>query len=163
MCLSFSTFVACSSGSGASPGSTAGNWTGTESCNGWTLSSAAGAPAEVPLPSTMMMNASASVVQNDGGLAITGLTVGPLAGWSCPDQTLNSDGVSDLSFASSPAPCSMPTDAGDVTFDFTVSGDTYSSDGHNTLFLSFALSAPSTAEAPDISTVGSCTIYLTQP
>jgi hypothetical protein len=167
--LSLAMFVACSSGQGGGgPGPSTGDWTGTQSCNGWTLSSVPGAPPEAALP-VAMMDVSASGTQTSAAIVITGLTIGPLAGWSCPDQTIvgspsgpaDSNGVTY--FSASKSPClTTPDDAG-FAFDFTASGDTYSSNGHETVFLSLDLSPVSGTGTPSVTAVGSCTIYLTQP
>jgi hypothetical protein len=170
--LALATLVACSSSSGQSggPGSTAGDWTGTESCNAWTLSSTPGAPVEAPIP-VNMSDVSATVTEDDGGITITGLNIGPVARWSCPNQPLvgapnGNSGTNGVNYFSFPAtPCLAPVDAEDAgfAFQFTASGDTYSSDGRELLFLSLDLSAPAVAGMPNVSAVGSCTIYLTQP
>ena len=166
---SLTILAVCSSGqSGGSPAPSTGAWTGTESCSGWTLSSVPGAPEEVAIP-VEMMDASASVTQTTAGLVIAGLTLGPLAGWSCPNQVLvgspsgpeDSNGVTY--FSASTASCTTPSDDGGFAFAFTVSGDTYSSGGHDMVFLSLDLTPPAGAGAPSVTAIGTCTVYLAEP
>jgi hypothetical protein len=168
--VSLGMLVACSSAQSAGPGSSTGNWTGTESCNAWTLSSTPGAPTEAAIP-VNMSDVSASVAESDGGITITGLNIGPIARWSCSNQPLvgtangaaDSNGVNYFSFASTPCLAPVDTEDAGFAFDFSATGDTYLSDGHEMLFLSLDLSASSVPAMPNVSAVGACTIYLTQP
>jgi hypothetical protein len=100
---------------------------------------------------------------------IAGLTIGPLAGWSCPNQVLvgsptgpqGSSGVTY--FSASTAPCTVPDDDAGFAFDLTVSGDTYSSGGHDMVFISVDLTPPAGTGTPSVTAIGTCTIYLAEP
>jgi hypothetical protein len=168
-CFSLVALAACSSSSSGQGGASSGDWTGTQSCNGWTVSTVPGAPGVASIPLDML-DVSATVSQDDGGITVSGLNIGPLSSWSCPGQTLvgspdgpESSGVSYFTFATTPAACLAPTGDAGLSFDFTAIGDTYSSDGRNVLFLSVNLAPPPDAgAASNITAVGSCTIYLRQ-
>ncbi len=72
-------------GQGGGPGSGGGAWTGTEHC---AVAATGTGPAPAPQQSNVTILAS-QITETGTELTLTGLTVGPVGGWSCPNQTLS--------------------------------------------------------------------------
>jgi hypothetical protein len=74
------------------------------------------------LPSTIM-DVTAGVTQTADGVALTGVDLGPIAGWSCANQTLVAtreapDDSVLTRFSLSTAMCSTPASDGGTRFEF---------------------------------------------
>jgi len=170
LCLLAVVLIGCGNSPRGIPAPGGATWRGTESCNATLLMDPPDAGTEVvtTLPSTIM-DVTAAVTQTANSIVLTGVDLGPVAGWSCANQTLVAtreapDDSVLTRFSLSTAMCSTPTSDGGTRFEFK--GEVVMTPGTNGPILSLQLNL-STPEA-DVERYqggywGYCILYLTPP